>query len=92
MQISPSFTINRLSGLACPTGNGSCAASTASVTSIQVVATVASVGPYVFRMTASGKRWRSFLAKAAGSGSPQNRKVRSAGKVAGEKSRLANCW
>ncbi|MCY1520696.1 hypothetical protein D9M68_554800 [compost metagenome] len=43
-------------------------------------------------MTAPGKRWRSFLASAAGRGSPQNRKVRSVGSAAGEKSRLASCW
>jgi len=43
-------------------------------------------------MTASGKRWRSLRASAAGSGSPQNRKVRSVGSAAGEKSRLASCW
>ncbi|CFP65212.1 Uncharacterised protein [Bordetella pertussis] len=43
------------------------------------------------RIAASGKRWRSLRASATGSGSPQNRNVRSARSCCGEKSRLTSC-
>jgi hypothetical protein len=51
------------------------------VTRIDVVATVASVGPYVFQTSAAGNRSRSWDATSGASVSPQNRNRSSRGSM-----------
>src|SRR5262245_66643686 len=56
---------------------------------IDVVATVVSVGPYVFHTSAPGKRSRSRTATSGGSASPQKRNRRTAGSIPAAKLRSA---
>src|SRR5882724_1671307 len=71
-------------GIACPTGKGEYRSKIAASMRMDVVATVASVGPYMFQTSAIGNRFNSCAAVCDGSVSPQKRKRRTRGSIASE--------
>src|SRR5436309_13968139 len=68
-----------LPGIGRPTGRGEYRSTIPASMRIDVVATVASVGPYVFQTSARGNRFNSCAAVCGASVSPQKRKRRTRG-------------
>src|SRR5207247_1746605 len=70
-----------LPGITRPTGNGEYFSRIAASMWMEVVATVASVGPYMFQTCACGKRASSWAAVCGASVSPQKRNRRTRGSI-----------
>src|SRR5205823_8762574 len=73
-----------LPGIGRPTGRGEYRSTIPASMRIDVVATVASVGPYVFQTSARGNRFNSYAAVCGASVSPQKRKRCTRGSIASE--------